>query len=234
MKYFVQRYAKEKAKEILLKMSSLFCTPLSREDTRMLSSLEQLSKINSFELNSLIVNGTKMQLPVKVFYPDSALFRVRDSEIQNLRILPSGGICSGNKILCTGFEGQQAYNILGYLRSFLKNKQLISGTIICNWPQQFLTYGDFILQLLPELCLIKSTITQEEWSNALFVLPKPPKFLIDYLRILGCNESSIIDSSNCCFDVASKSQIYFREKDTMWFLCAPLELLHISRKYSVS
>ncbi|NEO98894.1 MAG: glycosyltransferase family 61 protein [Symploca sp. SIO2E9] len=231
MKYFVQRYIKEKAKNILLKASSLFCTPLSRDDTRRLDFLEPISKTNSFELSCLSIAGISTKLPIKVSYPSSILFRVRNSATQNLRILPSGGICSDDKILCTGFKGQQSYNIMGYLQSFTKRRRSISGTIICNWPQQFLTYGDFVLQLLPELCLIKATLSPGEWLNANFVFNKQPKFLVDYLKLLGCNEGQIIDSSNNCFILAPESQIYFREKDRMWFLCAPLELLKISRKF---
>jgi hypothetical protein len=233
MKHLVQRYAKEKAKEILWKMSSLFCTPLSREDTRKLDFLEQVSKTSSFELSSVTVSGKTLSLNF-LHYPETTLFRAKNPETQSLYILPSGGVCNKNKILCTGFDGHQAYNVLGYLQSLLKSKKSISGTIVCNWPQQFLTYGDFVIQLLPELCLIKSVISQEEWLNANFIFPKPPKFLIDYLKLLGCNESQVIDSSNHCFEVVPESLVYFREKDPMWFLCGPIGLLQISRKYLMS
>ena len=227
----VKNYTKEKAKKILLKASPRFCKPLSREETRRLNFLEPIFKTNSFKLDYLTINGNKKRPPIEIFYPDSILFRATNSETQNFQILPSGGICTDKKILCTGVQGKQEYNILGYLKSFVTQKKVISGIVICIWSQQFLSYGDFVLQLLPELCLIKSIISQEEWSNAHFIFSKPRKFVVDYLRNLGVNESQIIDSSNYCFDVAPKSQIYFREKDPLRFFCAPLELLQISRKY---
>ncbi|MCG9890679.1 MAG: glycosyltransferase family 61 protein [Thermosynechococcaceae cyanobacterium MS004] len=233
MKYFLQKQTKEIVKEILSTTTSLFCIPLTREDTRNQDFLEGIFKTNNFEISSLSINGTRKELPVKVDYYDSTLFRIRNPKNRSLKILPSGGICIDKKILCTGFKGQQFFNMLGYLLSYIKRKKFISGTIICNWPQQFLTYGDFVLQLLPELCLIKSLIFQEEWENAKFIFHKPPKFLINYLKILGCDERQIIDSRDYCFTVEGESQIYFREKDKMWFLCAPLELLEISRKYLI-
>ena len=232
MKYFIQRYVKQKAKKLLSsKLFSLFCSPLTRKDTRALNFLEPIYKTEGFELNSLRVNGSSIQLPVTVNYPESILFKADNFDNQNLRILPSGGICNQKKILCTGFSGQQAYNILGYVKSFLRKKEKITGTVICNWPQQFLTYGDFILQLLPALCLIKSSISQKEWSDAYFIFPRVPSFLIEYLNILGCNRSQIIDSRQHCFALAPQSKFYFREKDPMWFLCAPSDLLKITRKY---
>ena len=231
MKYFIQRYTKEIAKKILSIVSSLFSTPLNKEDTRDLDLLEEIFKTDSFELSMLMINGIRKKLPVNVCYSESKLFKIRNLKNQLLRILPSGGICSDRKILCTGFNNQQSFNILGYLQSYIKSKKAISGTIICNWPQQFLTYGDFVIQLLQELCLIKSIISQEEWSSAKFIFYRPSTFLISYLMILGCNERQIIDSSGCNFTVEGESQIYFREKDEMWFLCAPFKLLEISRKY---
>jgi hypothetical protein len=231
MKYFVQRYTKELSKKILTAIAPLFCVPLSKEDTHSLDSAEKIFKTSNFELDSLLINGLRKELDEAIYYHDSALFKIGNSKKYALKILPSGGICSDNKILCTGFEGQQAFNALGYLQSYIKRKRAISGTIICNWPQHFLTYGDFVLQLLPELCLIKSLVTQEEWSSAKFFFHRPPGFLVRYLELLGCDPSQIIDSSDFCCTVEGEAQIYFREKDVMWFLCAPLELLEISRKY---
>jgi hypothetical protein len=234
MKYFFQKQIKEIAKRSLLTIAPLLCVPLTKEDTRKQACLERIFKTNGFEINSLSINGTRKEPPVKVQYDESTLFRIRNSKNRKFKILPSCGICSNNKILCTGFEGQQAFTVFGYFSSYIKRNKPIAGTIICSWPQQFLTYGDFVLQLLPELCLIKSLISHEEWKNAKFIFHKPPKFLIDYLMILGCDERQIIDSRDYCFIVEGESQIYFREKDKMWFLCAPFELLEISRKYLIN
>lgn len=232
--YSLSRYLKEQSKTVLSKMSSLFCKPLSRSDTRRLPFLESVYGTDDFNLNYLKINGRETQLQVTVSYPNTILFRTKQSPDQNLLILPTGGICVGKDIISNGFTGQQSYNVLGFCQSFSKAKRTISGTIIANWPHRFLTYGDFILQLLPEFCLIKSMISHKEWLNARFIIPQTPKFLIEYLNLLGCSSSQIINSRNYCFNVLPEATIYFREKDPMWFLCAPFDLTSITRSNFIS
>jgi hypothetical protein len=231
MKRLTLLHLKESAKQLLLKLSSLFLTPLSRNETRALPFLEELFKTSYFQFNTLTINGKETQTEVEIIYPDTTLSRVTSSESYCLSILPSGGICYENQVLSTGFD--QYYNVLGYFQAFFKPKRIISGTILANWPQKFLTYGDFVLQLLPELCLIKSLLTHEEWSNSYVVLPHMPKFLFEYLDLLGCNSRQIVDSKKYCYQLSPESKVYFREKDIMWFLCAPLELMQITRNYLV-
>ncbi len=231
MQYSLPLYLKEKLKSLLLNSSSAFCVSLDKNETRLLPFLDQLYKTDSFKLDSLKINEEKISFGSEITYPDSILFEISALNRRNLSILPSGGICIENEIINTGF--QQYYNIFGYLQGYLKNKNKISGTIIANWPQRFLTYGDFVLQLLPELCLIKSIITHDEWLNAKFVLPNPPRFMFEYLKLIGCNENQLIDSKKSCFRVVSNSKLYFREKDIMWFLCAPPQLIDITRNYFI-
>jgi Glycosyltransferase 61 len=224
-------YIKDNAKRLLLKSSALFCKPLDRHKTRSLPFLEQLLETKNFQLNTLRINGVETKTQEEIVYPETKLFKAISSDSVPLSILPSGGVCNGDRILHTGFDGY--YNTLGYFQSFFKDKREVSGTIVANWPQRFLTYGDFVLQLLPELCAIKSLVTPEEWSNTSFILGHAPKFLFEYLNILGCNNSQVIDSRQYHHQLLPQSQVYFREKDTMWFLCAPPELIQIARNYLI-
>ena len=229
--YFTQRSFRETVKKLLARISHWFCTPLDREATRKIKQLECLDRQNGFVLRSLKINGVEGELKIKVVYPSSNLFRLSVSEQQKVCVLSSGGISQGQQILSTGFDGQQAYNILGFLTSKLKKPLSLQGTIICNWSQQFLTYGDFVLQLLPELCLIKSHLPEHEWQSAYFLFRRPPQYLISYLKLLGCSENQIIDVKGKCVRIKPTSQLYFREKDPMWFLCAPPKLLDRTRAY---
>ena len=158
IKYALDKYAKKHVKNFLLHVAPLFCRPLTRDATRRLNFLEPIFKSPSFELETKLINNKSGNPSARIFYPDSILFKIGPPRTKNTFILPSGGICTGNEIICTGFPNKkdQANNVLGYLQRTLKKKRRVSGSIICNWPQQFLTYGDFVLQLLPELCLIKS------------------------------------------------------------------------------
>ena len=68
-------------------------------------------------------------------------------------------------------------------------------------------------------------------ENVSFIFNNPPRFLLEYLKLLGCHESQLINSCDRVFQVLPDSEIYFREKDPMWFLCAPQKLLLTTREY---
>jgi len=217
---------RNRAKKVLAKLAPLFCDPLNRNDTRLLPFLETLHCLSEFTLKELIVN--EKSLEVKVSYPQTRLLRAEAFD-GNFRILPSGGLSFRRSILSTGFEGHQSFNILGYLQSFYKRSQAVSGTIIASWPYSYLTYGDFVLQLLPELCLVKSILSSEEWRKTHFILPQTPAYLFEYLSLLGCSASQVINSRMNTFGVQAGSKVYFREKDPLDYLCAPAELLSTAR-----
>ena len=65
------------------------------------------------------------------------------------------------------------------------------------------------------------------------MLPHAPKFLFEYLNLLGCYNSQIVDARKYRHQILPHSKVYFREKDTMWYLCAPPELIQITRNYLI-
>jgi hypothetical protein len=225
--YAATRSSRDLFKRMLVRASRLFCTPLSRQQTRDLPFVEPVSTADSQELQSLQINGEDVRLDRALRYPETCLFRALSKEPHPLTILPSGGICAGDRLLDNGFR--QDYNILGYLQSRLMPGEPFSGTAVAPWPHRFLTYGDFVLQLLPEFCLVRSSMSAEEWRGVSFALPQDPGFLTEYLVLLGCSPQQVVDSTKHRLELQPGSRVYFREKDPMWYLCAPPGLIYLTR-----
>jgi hypothetical protein len=222
------RNARATFKRALVWSSTLFCAPLSRQQTRSLPFLEPVSRAGAFELRSLRLNATRVELATPLAYPETVLFRAVCDSSHSLRILPSGGISSGDMLLHSGFR--QDYNVLGYLRSLFMHKEPLSGAVVASWPHLFLTYGDFVLQLLPQLCHVLSLLDREQEPKPLIVLPRPPQFVEEYLALLGCPPDRLVDSTLHSYHLLPGSRVYFREKDPIWFLCASPELIRLTRE----
>lgn len=61
----------------------------------------------------------------------------------------SGAVWDGRRLVFAGYS--PGYAIHMRLFGGRPKQGEVSGNLIAPWPQQFFTYGDFLLQLLPEV-----------------------------------------------------------------------------------
>lgn len=207
---------KQTSKKLVYVIGCLVCSPLSEAETAELHE----ARVRYITHSGIGTNFNSTP------YPPRSLIAL-EVESSDTRILKSGGVSIGSRVLLTGYTSP--FSIYNYFKS-LHPKSSLSGTIIAPWPQQYLTYGDYLLQLLPEICLIKDQIGEAEWNKSTVVLPHASVgFVKASLKSLGLRDEQLLDCSRNAFSVEKGSQILFRQKDDYSFLCVPKELVDKTR-----
>jgi capsular polysaccharide biosynthesis protein len=137
----------------------------------------------------------------------------------------SGAFFYRRTLIKTGYT--IAYSILLKLKSPFQKPRLIGGSIIAPWPQQFLTYGDFMMQLLPEIAHIKSLVIDGEVS--VFLPVAHHRYVRELLEILNVSDTNLIDTRGKKFKIEIGSRVFFREKESLHELCVHSDLVESLR-----
>jgi len=120
-----------------------------------------------------------------------------------------------NEILWAGYSPA-----IGYVKratAFSKKTIQIKGSVTAFWPNQFLSYGDFILSLIPRVCCLKSILTTDEWKQMFFVIGvAPPEYLYQFFESLGITRDQILYDTSVKYD-CREATVYI--SNSMQFHC---------------
>lgn len=140
----------------------------------------------------------------------------------------SGALWNGRRLVFAGYS--PGYAIHTRLFGFKKTRLSVSGNLMAPWPQQFFTYGDFVLQMLPEVAGILRFVEATEKTKVLF--PHADReFVSGYLRRLGLQKRNLLGTRGALFRLEAGSSVFLKEKDPFDAFCASGDLLAECRKH---
>ena len=139
----------------------------------------------------------------------------------------SGAVWEGRRLVFAGYSPGFAI----HMRLFGGKPKVseISGNVMAPWPQQFFTYGDFLLQLLPEVAGILRFL-DEGVENKVLIPHADREFVAAYLGRVGLNPRGVVGTKGVRFRLAQGSNVFFKEKDSFDAFCASGDLLTECRR----
>jgi len=164
-----------------------FCRPCAEASTLQLPPATSVDG----QLVTELGGGPRRYSPTFIYqFPKAALGRVE--------VLANGGILIDRKFIPNTGVGYQRASVFASIQPSFRTSRHES-IIVAPWPHYMdVTYGDFLLFVLPRICRVLNGLTVEEKSRAVLAYPltKAP-WETDYLGKLGFQPEQLVDTRKC-------------------------------------
>jgi hypothetical protein len=146
-------------------------------------------------------------------YNATYLYRFTQGAFNRLEVLASGGLLIDKKIIPNTGLGKQRGSLLSSIAPKLR-KSRRESCVVAPWPHSHysnlqLTYGDFMLHLLPRICRTCSRMTDGEKKKAVMTYPLAnTTWERAYLSKLGFEPEQLVDSRLYKIELPTDGVIY--------------------------
>jgi hypothetical protein len=155
-------------------------------------------------------------------YASTFIYRFPKAAFRSLDVLASGGLMIDKKIIPNTGLGSQRASLLASIRPMLR-KSRHESVVVAPWPHYSkavqMTYGDFMLHVLPRICRTCSRMTDSEKKRAVMIYPlSGAPWEKAYLSKLGFEPDQIVDSRRYKMELPSDGVVYAASgEDLGWF-----------------
>jgi hypothetical protein len=152
-------------------------------------------------------------------YCATYIYRFPQGAFRRLELLASGGLLIDKRMIPNTGVGNQRATLVASIQPKLR-KSRRESCIVAPWPHYMpITYGDFMLHILPRICRIVNRLTDEEKSRAVIAYPlAKTAWEKDYLGKLGFEPGRMVDTRVHKVECSSDGVLYAASgEDSGWF-----------------